>query len=128
MKLPDPQVLSHLLELTDARGCTVPYFAIEFNRADVLCYLCAHGLTLDIKDNLQRTLLHYSAWSGKAEVMDALSQQDLSAIDPGALDSYGRTAEQCFQILRHDVDAKMMKAFQQLVAAAGPHEDVTPTS
>ncbi|KAI9797365.1 MAG: hypothetical protein M1833_005545 [Piccolia ochrophora] len=118
MELCDEQRLSRLLEAIDVRGCTVVYFAIEFNQWRILTDLCARGLRVDVKDNLQRTILHYAAWTGEAEVMDVLSQQDLSSVDLGALDSYGRTAEQCFTSLRHDVKTNTTEAFQRLMAAA----------
>ena len=118
MELCGEQQLSRLREATDVRGRTALYFAIEFNQWEILTYLCARGLHLNVKDDLQRTVLHYAAWTGEAEVMDVLSQQDRSGIDSGAMDSYGRTAEQCFTSLRHDVRAKTTEAFQRLVAAA----------
>ncbi|KAL9632111.1 MAG: hypothetical protein Q9204_003929 [Flavoplaca sp. TL-2023a] len=118
MELLDNERRSRLLKTTDERGRTALYFAIEFNRWEILAYLCAQGLPLDSKDSLQRTVLHYVAWTGEAEVMDTLSRQDLSGIDPGALDSYGRTAEQCFIDLRHDVAAETKVKFQRLMTAA----------
>lgn len=52
---------------------------------------------------------------------NALSQQDLSGIDPAAQDSYRRTAKQCFSTLRPVVEAKTMEAFQRLTIAASRH-------
>ena len=118
VELSNGEKTSRLLEKTDVRGCTALYFAIEFNGWEILACLCACGLSLDVKDSLQRTVLRYAAWTGEAEVMDVLSQQDLSVIDSAALDSYGRTAEQCFIDLRHDVGPKTTAAFQRLVTAA----------
>ncbi len=109
---------SGLLEIIDERGRSALYFAIEFNQSEIFTYLCVRGLSLTIKDRLQRTLLHYAAWTGEAEVMNMLNQQDLSEIDLGALDSYGQTAQQCFSSLRHEVAGKTIEAFRCLVAAA----------
>lgn len=111
--------MASLLETRDARGRSPPCFAIEFNRWEVLDYLCKRGVSLDIKDGLHRTLLHYAAWTGQAEAMDVLSRQDLSGIDPAALDSLGQTAEECFNHLRKDVRATTAEAFQRLLATAG---------
>lgn len=116
MELCDEQQLSCLREATDERGRTALYFAIEFNQGENLAYLCAHGLRLDVKDSLQRTVLHYAAWTGEADVMDALSQQDLSIIDSNALDNNGRTAQQCFTSLRGNVKLETKEAFQRLMA------------
>ncbi|MCJ1224822.1 hypothetical protein MMC12_001468 [Toensbergia leucococca] len=118
MEMCHGEQLSRLIETTDERGRNALYFAIEFNQAENFAYLCAHGLRLDVKDNLQRTIIHYAAWTGEAEVMDVLSQQDLSAIDLMALDSYGRTPEECFTSLRHDVRVETTEAFQRLLVAA----------
>ena len=110
--------LARLLNAEDVRGRNALYFAIEFNKPDIFSYLCARGVPLNVKDSLQRTLLHYTAWTGQAEVMDVMSQQDLSGIDAMALDSYGKTAEQCFNSLRQDVAHVTTATFQRLLAAA----------
>lgn len=110
--------VARLLKANDVRGRNALYFAIEFNRSEIFSYLCARGVSLNVKDGLQRTLLHYAAWTGQAEVMDVMAQQDLSGIDLMALDNYGKTAEQCFASLRQDVSHVTIAAFQRLLAAA----------